>query len=231
MAISLNRAIAQEDATYGSPDRRRRFPRSVQPVGAGAQGVPQEVRRGRDGYIRPAAPVHPGACSRRLFPPPIAGPFPLILNLLKDVIPSVAEESKNPAVDSISGFSDSSATLGMTYMLQRINNLANCWQHLPAILPCNITLRSERNYGNHRRRRRLYRPVQPVGAAAQGVPQEIGAAPAVPFAHYRIASPAPPGCPYSETFFGVWTVSMYAIMGYNSAPFGCRAFILQRCSG
>ena len=30
------------------------------------------------------------------------------------VIPSVAEESENPAVDSISGFSDSSATLGMT---------------------------------------------------------------------------------------------------------------------
>ena len=30
------------------------------------------------------------------------------------VIPSVAEESKMPAVDSISGFLDSSATLGMT---------------------------------------------------------------------------------------------------------------------
>ena len=45
----------------------------------------------------------------------ITNPFPLILNLLKDVIPSVAEESKMPALDSISGFLDSSATLGMTW--------------------------------------------------------------------------------------------------------------------
>ena len=45
----------------------------------------------------------------------IAIPIPLILNLLKDVIPSVAEESERPGVDSISGFLDSSATLGMTW--------------------------------------------------------------------------------------------------------------------
>ena len=31
---------------------------------------------------------------------PGIGRFPLILNLLKDVIPSVAEESERPAVDS-----------------------------------------------------------------------------------------------------------------------------------
>ena len=58
-------------------------------------------------------------------------PYPLILNLLKDepaaakenrqetqplcyVIPSVAEESKMPALESISRLLDSSATLGMT---------------------------------------------------------------------------------------------------------------------
>ena len=41
--------------------------------------------------------------------------FPLILNLLKDVIPSVAEESKMPAIDFISRFLDSSAALGMTW--------------------------------------------------------------------------------------------------------------------
>ena len=40
--------------------------------------------------------------------------YPFILNLLKDVIPSVAEESEVPALDSISRFLDSSATLGMT---------------------------------------------------------------------------------------------------------------------
>ena len=33
---------------------------------------------------------------------------------LSPVIPSVAEESEMPALDSISGFLDSSATLGMT---------------------------------------------------------------------------------------------------------------------
>ena len=35
-------------------------------------------------------------------------------NNLKDVIPSVAEESEMPALDSISRLLDSSATLGMT---------------------------------------------------------------------------------------------------------------------
>ena len=40
--------------------------------------------------------------------------FPLILNLLKDVIPSVAEESENLEMESTAGILDSSATLGMT---------------------------------------------------------------------------------------------------------------------
>ena len=87
------------------------------------------------------------------------------------------------------------------------------------------TLRSERNYGNHRRRRRLYRPVQPVGAVAQGVSQEIGAAPAAPFAYRRIASPAPPGCPYSETFseYGLFLctpswgiIRLHSVAGHSS---------------
>ena len=39
---------------------------------------------------------------------------PLILNLFEDVIPSVAEESKNLEMDSRTGISDSSAVLGMT---------------------------------------------------------------------------------------------------------------------
>ena len=38
----------------------------------------------------------------------------LTLNLLQDVIPSVAEESKNLEIESTAGILDSSATLGMT---------------------------------------------------------------------------------------------------------------------
>ena len=51
----------------------------------------------------------------------IADPYPLILNLLKDVIPRVAEESAMPNLDSISGFLDSSATLGMTWWEGRLS--------------------------------------------------------------------------------------------------------------
>ena len=43
------------------------------------------------------------------------------------VIPSVAEESEMPDIDSISGFLDSSATLGMTSSCPLILNSVEGW--------------------------------------------------------------------------------------------------------